>query len=291
MAIILGWLLPSYFSWAGRLADFILGTIFFISALGFYNPATKSQNQPHLKTVILFNVFTLLLLPLLVLAIGSLILPSNILLALVLLSAMPAGLTSPIIVKSIAGNVKLALWLTVSSALLAPVSIPLVMSIGFGKSIDFAWLEMFTKLLLVIILPLMLAWLVKKTTPTLAKKIDNFSQPVSLVGLLFLIAGIVALQIGGTGLSLFALDGFWPAMISLFAFFGFLHLLGYGFTFFWQKNTSTVFTTCLVYTNFTLALTLAKDFFPEPMIIITLALATVPWALGMGWWQARQQKV
>jgi len=71
----------------------------------------------------------------------------------------------------------------------------------------------------------------------------------------------------------------------LYAFIFLLHLAGY-YAFWWEpKDVRQTSSISLTYMNFTLAIFLATQFFPQPGIILPLVLCVIPWATFMPAWK------
>lgn len=258
-----------------------LQVIFFLSALKL-DVAHLAKQGRDWKLIVLATIFMLIVLPFMVRLI-LLFLPAsigNIGLAFFLLAAMPSGMTSPLFVELAKGNQALALALTITTSLLAPFTVPFVIQIAYGAQIQVDALGMFRSLGLVVFIPFAVAMLTKRFWPRLPKRIQPTSKPISIILLGLLVAGAISMHADRIRLMLTNdLKGFLLILVSLTLFFSLLYLSGYYFAY-WKKpaerNTVAI---CLTFMNFTLAIYLAARFFPDPSIIITIALAIIPWSI------------
>lgn len=276
IALLLGIVFSSY---AVKLAPFstlFLAAIFFLTALKIDLKKALGYLE-YKKMLIVANLFMLIVLPISVYYITRLIFP-ELALAFLILAAMPAGMTAPLLAEISGGKQSLALVLTVSTSLLAPLTIPFVIKLVAGVAVAVSFYAMFMSLAKVIFIPFILANLIKCFWGKKIKEVSYTFKPISIIFLGFLITGIAAKQAdvitgslrGGEPLKYLAL---------LFVFFIVLHILGY-FAIFWRgKEDRVTITVCLTYMNFTLAIYLVDKFFTEPNVVIPVILSVFPWVI------------
>lgn len=272
-----GLLLPQYAIRLAPYGTFFLGIIFFLSAL-------KIDLQEILKylkdgkMVAAVNFVMLIGLPVAVYYATRLVYP-DLAIPFMLLAAMPAGMTSPLLSEICGGKQSLALVLTISTSLLAPFTVPLMVKLLAGATVQVDTLGMFLSLVKVIFVPFILANVVKRLWHRKIKATYFSFKPISTALLGLLIMGIVAKQaatiLGGLNLA-FLLE-----VLALFALFALFHLVGW-YTVWWRKRDDRVtITICLTYLNFTLAIYLAGKFFNDPKIVVPVVLSVLPWSLLM----------
>jgi BASS family bile acid:Na+ symporter len=198
--------------------------------------------------------------------------------AFLLLSAMPSGMTAPLLTSIAGGKQSLALVLTVLTSLVAPFSIPILVQVLLGSTVAVDAFDMFQTLLVVIGVPFLLAHTVRSIMPVCARYVGKQSKGVSIVLLGLLVAGIVAGQaevlLGG--LSVTYVVGTLGALVAVFVL---LHALGYVTAFWRSKEERIAISVCLTYMNFVLALYLGNEFFPEEGAVVPIICAIVPWVL------------
>lgn len=277
LAIVLGLAFPSF---AVRLAPYstvILGIIFFLSALKIDVKDFK-RDTTDWKMLAVVNLWMLFALPVIVFMFTRLLAP-EFTMAFVILAAMPAGMTSPLLSDIIGGRQSLALILTMSTSLLAPFTVPLMVKFLGGATVQVSFWSMFVTLGEVIFIPFILAALTKKLFHVHIKAASFTFKPISIILLGLLIMSVVAKQSG------VILRGFTPEfvkeIVALFILFGLFHVFGY-FTCFWRdRRDRLTITVCTTYMNFTLAIYLVGIFFDQPNIIVPVVLSVLPWSLLM----------
>lgn len=276
LALIAGVIFSKTLSVFSPLTSLILGAIFFLSALKI--DFKEIKNHFKNKTLLLvITIINLIVLPIIIYYLSNLVF-SSLAVALLLLSAMPSGMTAPLLSEIANGRQSLALVLTVLSSLLAPLTIPLIIQTTIGKDISIDFWAMFFTLISVIIIPFILAQIVKNLFKNQIKKYFNFIKPLSILLLGFLIAIIVGKQ------ALFVMEELITGtyifhLIVMFFFFIIINLLSY-LLFFWKNKEERIsIAVCFTYINFTLAIYLADKFFKDPQIIIPVVLSMIPWLL------------
>ncbi len=260
-----------------HLSTFFLAIIFFLSSLKI----NFSKIREHLDDkwmLFVVNIFTLLVLPVVVYYIASAIYPP-IALALLLLAAMPAGMTTPLLAEICGGKQSLALVLTITTSLLAPITVPLIVKLVAGSYIDVSFIDMFKTLVLVIYIPFIVAQIVKMFWQKNIDRVSSVFKTMSTIFLCLLISSIVAKHSDVIVVSLGGGGDVFIYLAVLFFFFLVLHFLGYLAVFWREKRDRVTIAVCLTYMNFTLAIELASKFFPEPNILIPVVLSVIPWAL------------
>lgn len=267
----------------------LLQIIFFLSCLKI-EPRALFTHLKDWRLLAMSNALMLIGFPAAVWLIG---LPSHseFGFALFLLAAMPVGMTAPLLVEVAGGKQSIAMVLTVTTSLLAPITVPLMTKALYGAQIAVDASSMFKQLALIIFVPFILAMVAKALLPKTVATLGKKTKIISVILLGLLIAGAVAKQ--STPI-LSESTHFWTfvgTLILLYGFFLALHFAGY-FSFWWEpKDIKQASSITLTYMNFTLAIFLASEFFPEPGIIIPLVLAIIPWATFMPIWQKISKKL
>ncbi len=277
LALVLGILYGDYFSQYSYLSTIFLAMIFFLSSLKIDLKIVRKYLNDKLMLAVV-NIFMLLLLPILVYYITNAIYPP-LAIAFLLLAAMPAGMTAPLLAEISGGKQSLALVLTVTTSLLAPITAPFIIKTVAGTSVDVSFWAMFITLATVIYIPFIFAQIVKRFWQSAIDRISISFKPISVILLGLLIMVVIAKQ------SEPIISGFKNGgdsiiyIIALFIFFFILHILGY-FTLFWKSHQSKItICVCLTYMNFTLAIELANKFFTEPNVVIPVVFSVIPWAI------------
>lgn len=254
---------------------FALALIFFISALKL---DLKELNHylRHFGKMSAFLVFSLVFLPAVVFYIVSPF-DAELAIALTIISAMPAGLTTPILSSILGGRPSLSLIITVFSSLFSVFTIPLVLEFFAKTQVNVEFLDIFIKLVEVIAIPFVLAEIVKHFLPNAIEKSAKNLKIISVVLLGFVIMGIAAGQaeriLGSLNTSIL------PLILAVFVLFGSRHLIGYYFSFWRGKHEKIAVTISLTYVNIALAIYISASFFESSKIITVVVLSELPWVL------------
>lgn len=255
---------------------FWLGGIFFLSALRLELGVVLSHLRDA-KVLLIVNALMLIVFPAVVYLVAQAVAPQYAL-AFLLLAAMPAGMTSPFLAEMSGGNQGLALVLTASTSLLAPLTVPLVIKILVGAQVSVGFWAMVLTLAKVIFIPFLLAQVVRVFWRRGASAIMRPARSLSLLLLGLLILGIVAQRADTMLLSLRTTStlGMLLAMTLLFIAF-----MGVGYLSVYWRNRADRMTValCLTFMNFTLAIYLASQYFPQPGVLVPVMLSVLPWSL------------
>ncbi len=127
LALLGGLFLPNETVLLAPFATIFLQVIFFLTSLKIDIKKVWKEID-NVYELIIPVVAILIVFPAIVYLVASLAAPS-LAIGLLLLAAMPIGMTAPLLVEVLGGKVGMALVLTVITSLLAPFSIPLV--VGF----------------------------------------------------------------------------------------------------------------------------------------------------------------
>ncbi|TXH06881.1 MAG: hypothetical protein E6Q06_04665 [Candidatus Moraniibacteriota bacterium] len=279
-ALIFGLVIPSwfvpYYSWTSILLQFI----FFTSGLKIDLHSVLSELRDR-KLFVVVASLRLVIFPIFVLVLTTWLSP-GLVAPLVLLAAMPAGMTSPLFVDMIRGNVPLALLLTAGTSLLSVVTLPLILGSLNNGVVTYAPWTMFQSLFFVMAVPIALAQLVRFFS--FGREIIRWGGGVmragSVLSLWLLVAAIASrnsesLKEGFSGSV--AIEAF-AVMTVLFVLF---HGLAYVACFWRSKKDRITVTLALSYMNFTLAIFLAETLFRDTAAILVVILSMLPWNMGL----------
>lgn len=275
LALGVGLLFPGKAIVLAPLATLFLQIIFFLTSLKMDSQKVLRVNS-HWRMVLSATVFMLILLPILVFFMAKILVP-DFAIALLLLAAMPTGMTVPLLSEVVGTEPETALVLTLTTSLLAPITIPLVIGLFAHTAVTVSFLTMFWSLVKVIVIPFVLAQGVRHIWKRQINATAFTFKPISLILLGLLIAGVVAKQAD------VILQGFGTTLIMqlavLFVFVAALLAGGY-FVAFWRPCDERVTTSLSVtFMNFTLAIYLAGSFFADPTVLLASVLIIFPWTL------------
>lgn len=276
LALFLGFAFPDWGIFIAPASTVFLQIIFFLSSLKLDARLLLTEAKRP-RTIVLVNIYMLILYPAAVFLLAKFLAPQYAL-PLLLLAAMPAGMTSPLLAEIVGGSVGLALVLTMTTSLFAPLTIPLVIKFLAGATVAVPVLEMFKSLFFIIVIPFALAQTVRLFLQEKIKATFFTFKSISILLLGLLIFGIVAKQSGALAAHL---GSFLGALLILSVFFILLHLIGYWGVPGLARSERLSAAICLTYMNFTLAIYLAGKFFPRPEVLVPVILSVFPWSIGI----------
>lgn len=268
LALIVGLLFPDQLKFLGAYSTHLLITVFFTSSLRL-NTKELIGYAKDWRMLLISNLFMLVILPF-ALYFPALAFSQEWALALLILGAMPTGMTIALVADFFGGKTSLALVITATTSLLAPLTIPIIFKIAVDRVVPIPVLEMFWSLFLTIVIPFVLATLVKQAVPKKVKKYDNLIRTISVACFGILIAGIVADSSNETLISLSVRD-ILIVIISMI-WLGVLIWASY-FLVRWRPPADRItIALCMVYLNNTLALFIGSKFFKEYQVVPKLLL-------------------
>jgi len=192
---------------------------------------------------------------------------------LLLLTAMPAGVSTPALTDILKGNISLAMSIALVTQIIAPFTVPfLFWMIGTG-GLEINKLLLFKDIAILVFLPLIVAQVFKKLFPGAIIK----SQHLFTSANVFLLFSFVYVAISsqrnillGNPVSLI-----WKTAL-LYLVFIILHGIGYIICYRKRKEDKIALSVTSAYMNNGLAIVLASAYF-GPEILILMVLSEIPW--------------
>ncbi|NTV22667.1 MAG: hypothetical protein HGB03_03880 [Candidatus Yonathbacteria bacterium] len=268
---------PTFVTAYPNISLYLLIGIFFLSSLTIDMRAVIHALRDA-RTVIPAVVFTLILLPFLAYVVTAPFAPA-LAISFLLLTAMPAGMTAPLLSELAGGEKHTALVITITSSLLAPFTVPFMVSVMAGHVVHVDGMAMFLRLVQAIILPFFVAQGIRIYALRGISSVSRFFTPFSTILLGGLIAFIVAKRPDEI-VSLVTRGESLPELLAICALFISVHIVAYIVFFKKALPDRIALTVCMAYVNFTLAVDLADKFFgTRPDIVLPVVLSVIPWAL------------
>lgn len=190
-----------------------------------------------------------------------------------LLTAMPAGASTPALADIVKGNIALSTSIVLITALIAPFSVPFlfgVLKIG-NLSVD-SWL-LFKDLSFIVFLPMIVSQLFKKYAPQLVTRGKHVYTAINILILCVMFYSLIGSQ---RELILGDFMHILPSLGLLFLVFIILHLLGFLVGYKQDKQGRIATTIGAAYMNNTMAIVLAASYF-QPKLMILMVLSELPW--------------
>jgi len=204
LAVILGIAFPQVFEPLNEYSTQLLILVFFFSSLRLSFKEIYSYAKDW-RMIALTSLYMLIVLPF------AFFLPASFFsqewaVALLILGAVPTGMTIALMAEFFGGKTSLALVITTMTSLIAPFTIPLVTKIAIGREVPIDAIRMFWSLFLTIVAPFILAMLVKRAAPKRVEAHDGAFRNISVLAFALLIAGIVANTQSGAAITVTGFD-------------------------------------------------------------------------------------
>lgn len=276
-ALLCGLVFPSFFGSFQKYGSFLLQIVFFLTSLrmSFHGVWVEFRSW---KTILWISVWMLILLPGLVFVLFYPFSP-ELRSSIILLAAMPVGMTTPLLTQLLQLNVSLALALTLATSVLAPVSVPIIINFLIPSIGAVDVNHLMSTLVQVIVIPFGLAQVVRAFFPNVVHRTRVWHKPCSLAFVGLLIAAITG-HYQGELLQRFTLEYGLGLLVMTLFFLG-VHFIGYWIVWWRGSKDRLTVTFSVVYMNFTLAIFIAERFFSDPTVIFYTILSILPWNIGM----------
>jgi len=197
----------------------------------------------------------------------------DVAIAILLLTAMPAGVSTPALTDIVKGNVSLSMSLTIVSQIVAPFTVPLLFwLIDFsGHSIN--KLLMLKDMAFIVFLPMIIAQVIKKYFPLSIKKTQHLYTSLNVLLLLSFVYLAISSQ---RNYILENPKGLVWKIAVLYMVFIILHVIGYFMCFKQNKENRIAVAIGAAYMNNGMAIVLAASYF-KPEVLVLMVLSEVPW--------------
>jgi BASS family bile acid:Na+ symporter len=192
---------------------------------------------------------------------------------LLLLTAMPAGVSSPALVDLLKGNIPLAMSIAVVTQIIAPFTVPLLFWIIGSKNLEINILLVFKDIVMLIFIPMILAQSAKRFFPHAISRRQHLFTSVNV----FVLFSFVYIAISSQRDIIIAnpVSLIWKTVI-LYLVFTLLHATGYLMGFRQNKENKIAYAVTSAYMNNGMAIVLASAYF-GPDILILMVLSELPW--------------
>ncbi|MBI5414607.1 bile acid:sodium symporter [Candidatus Peregrinibacteria bacterium] len=280
IVFFLGFLLGIFFPEYGKNGIFVLnGILFVILFLVFFRIDTSEVLRQVKKPILLIylTILFLIVFPVAVFLISEKFFP-DFALALLLISAVPPGVSTPVLTDFVKGNIPLSLAILVIQHLVLPFTLPPLFFLLSGVHVEIPLMDMFQRLVILIFLPILAAEICKKIFPPMfSKTIRTHGKSINIIFLFFLFYFVAAPY---SEYFFRDFSGIWKQLLLLFPLFLIFHCFGY-FSYFWGNFSDKVTVSISkTYMNNGIAIVLAANFFP-PEVVFFAVLSEFPWILMM----------
>ena len=274
--IIIGVWKPFPFDVPPFLPKLILGMMLFLVFLKI-DALEVLENIRNYKLMIYVTVIYMLVIPLLFFYLIK-IFDHDLAIGILLLTSMPAGVSTPALADIVKGNISLSMSLAIASQMVAPITVPLLFWLVVSSSLSINKLLLFKDIAILVFLPLILSRLFRIYFPALIRKTQHLFTSANV----FLLFSFVYITISSQSSVILANPAglIWKVAI-LYLVFILLHVIGYLIGFKEKKKDRISIALGAAYMNNGMAIVLAVSYF-KPEILVLMILSEIPWNTLLG---------
>jgi BASS family bile acid:Na+ symporter len=235
------------------------------------------ENIKNYKLMIYVSLFYMIIIPLFFFF-SFRVFNTDLAIGILLLTAMPAGVSTPALTDIVKGNVALSMSLTIISQMISPFTVPLLFwLISFeGHSVD--KLLMLKDMAIIVFLPMVLSQVIKKYLPLSIKKTQHLLTSLNVLLLFTFVYLAISSQ---RNYILQNPAGMVWKIGVLYLVFILLHIIGYLICFRQKKENRIAVAIGAAYMNNGMAIVLATSYF-KPEILVLMVLSELPWNTLLG---------
>ena len=227
-------------------------------------------------TAALFYAFRFLLFPTVAFYIALQVIPDYAV-GVLLISLMPAGVTSTAVTNICKGNTSFALSATIITHILTPLTVPVLIMLIAGQHIEINTLNMFITLCLAVFIPAICYFLGADKKPRVRNWIKSEAQFYSIILTSANVGIVIALQRSYFFTELDTV--LWAIVIGMVLFFSF-----YAVAWLYPSKLSLrdrkTYAICSGVNNIALAAGISVLYF-SPFTILLCVLGEIPWVIGV----------
>ena len=270
--ILIGLWLPVRFEFPKYLNKIILGLMLFSVFLKI-DALEIIEKMKDYKLMIYIVLVYMIIVPVLFFLLVN-IFDRQLALGILLLTAMPAGVSTPALTDILKGNISLAMSITIVTQVVAPFTVPFLFMVIGTKGLEINKFLIFKDIAILVFIPLILAQVVKKNFPAAVKRSQYL---LTSANVFFLFAFLfVAIYSQRNIILADPINLIWKTAI-LYIVFIILHAVGYIIRNKESKENKIALSITLAYMNNGLAIVLASTYF-GPDILVLMVLSEIPWS-------------
>jgi BASS family bile acid:Na+ symporter len=197
---------------------------------------------------------------------------------ILLLTAMPAGVSTPALADIVKGNVPLSMSLTIISQMISPFTVPLLFWLISLHGHSFDELLILKDMAIIVFLPMLVSQIIKKYFPLSIKKTQHLFTSLNVL----LLFSFVYLAISSQRKYILENpEGMVWKIAVLYLVFILLHIIGYMICFKQNKENRISVAIGAAYMNNGMAIVLATTYF-KPEVLVLMVLSELPWNTLLG---------
>ena len=269
--ILLGLWSPVPFNAPQVLPKILLGMMLFLAFLKI-DALEVLENMKNFRLMIYIAFIYMLVIPL-VFYFSTRVFNADLAVGILLLTAMPAGVSTPVLTDIAKGNISLSMSLVIVSQFVAPFTVPLLFWLVDINSLTINKILILKDIAILVFLPLIISQIVKKYLPLTIEKTQHLFTSANV----FLLFSFVYIAISSqrnvilenpTGL-------IWKVTV-LYIVFILLHIIGYLISYKETRENRIAVAIGAAYMNNGMAIVLAASYF-KPEVLVLMVLSELPW--------------
>lgn len=269
--IIFGLWMPAPFAVPGYLPKMLLGMMLFLVFLKI-DALDILENIKNYRLMAFITTSYMIIIPVLFFLVFSFF-DRELAIGILLLTAMPAGVSTPALTDILNGNISLAMSIAVVTQLIAPFTVPLLFWLVNFRGLEINILLVSKDISFMVFLPLIISQIIKNKFPRTIIKSQHVFTSANVILLFAFVYFTISTQ------SEIILNN--PAALVLktsilFLVFILLHFIGYLICYKENKANKIALAVTSAYMNNGLAIVLASTYF-GPDILVLMVLSELPW--------------
>ena len=269
--IVLGLWQPLTFKIPAYLPQLLLGMMLFLVFLKI-DALEILEKISNYRLMIFIAAVYMLVIPLLFFSV-TIIFSKELAIGILLLTAMPAGVSTPALTDILKGNISLAMSIVVVTQMIAPFTVPLLFWIVGMTGLEINKLQVFKDISFLVFVPLILSQVIKRYFPVTINKnlhLITSSNIILLFAFVYIVISNQSDMLLDNPISLI-----WKIVV-LYLVFILLHVIGYLIQYKENKENKIALAVTSAYMNNGLAIVLASTYF-GPEILVLMVLSEIPW--------------
>ena len=270
-AILMGLWSPVPFKAPQILPKVLMGMMLFLAFLKI-DALEVLENIRNFRLMIYIAFVYMLAIPLFFFF-STRIFDTELAIGLLLLTAMPAGVSTPVLTDIAKGNTSLSMSLVIVSQLLAPFTVPLLFWLVDINSLSINKLMILKDIAILVFLPMIISQIIKRYFPRTVTKTQHLFTSANV----FLLFSFVYIAISSQRNVILENPAglIWKVAI-LYLVFLLLHIIGYMICPKENRENRIAVAIGAAYMNNGMAIVLAVSYF-KPEILVLMVLSELPW--------------
>jgi BASS family bile acid:Na+ symporter len=198
--------------------------------------------------------------------------------AMLLLTAMPTGVATPVLTDIAKGNIPLSMSLAIVTQLAAPFTVPLLFWILDIDSININKLMILRDIAILVFVPMIVSQIIKRLLPRTIERSQKFFTSFNVLILFSFVYIVISSQ---KELILGNPAGVVWKLVALYLVFILLHIIGYFICPRQSRKSRITVAIGSAYMNNGLAIVLAVSYF-SPSVLVLMVLSEFPWNTLLG---------